>query len=350
MANRDIVVIGGSAGAIKPLHAILELLPSDLQGAIIVVMHVPSGSSGVYSAIATGCPLPVVMAGDGMQVELGKVYIAPPDHHLLLLDGRLKFGNGPRENLARPAIDPLFRSAALTAGSRAIGLILSGMLNDGASGLAAIKRCGGIAMVQAPNTASAPDMPSAALEATPVDLSGAERDLASAIVKFVGEEAGPKISAPPELRLEVDIAAGSSTTTDTIQKLGHSVTLTCPDCGGVLSDVDGARPLRFRCQVGHAYTAKTLLAEQQGAVDEAMRVALRIIEERADLIARMGRDAETAGRSGIADDYLQRARDYRAQAEVLRQALIQLMELKPDKLGDADVTAYEATAGFRRRS
>ncbi|MBW9117372.1 chemotaxis protein CheB [Rhizobium cauense] len=344
MTNRDIVVIGGSAGSIKPLTSVLGRLPTDLKAAVIVVIHVPSGSLGVYSAVASGCPLPVIMAQDGMPIERSRVYIAPPNHHLLLLDGHFKLGNGPRENLARPAIDPMFRSAALTAGSRVIGLILSGMLNDGASGLATIKRCGGIALVQAPNIAASPAMPIAALEATPVDLSGAEEDIALAITRLVGEEAGPPVATPPELRLEVEIAAGAASTVDTIEKLGHPIALTCPDCGGVMSEIDEARPLRFRCQVGHAYTGKALLSQQQDVVDEAMRVALRIIEERAELVSRMARDADVSGRNGMAETYAQRADEYRAQAEVLRQALVQLMELKSQGLNETDIAAHEARA------
>ena len=349
MANRDVIVIGGSTGAIKPLNAILGMLPGNIDAAVLVVIHVQSGSAGIRTALAANSPLPVLTASEGMAVEHGKVYIAPPDHHLLLIDGIIKLGNGPRENLARPAIDPLLRSAALTAGSRTIGLVLSGMLNDGAAGLASIKRCGGVAMVQAPSTAVAPEMPLAALEATAVDLSGGERDLATAILKFVAEEAGPLIATPPALRLEVAIAAGDATTTGTVEQFAHPVALTCPDCGGVLSEADERHPLRFRCQVGHAYTAKALLAEQQDAVDEAMRVALRIIEERAHLVSRMGQDAECSGRSSIAEDYLKRADEYRAQADVLRVALLDLMQLKGDRPSDVDIAGYEAKAAFGKK-
>lgn len=339
--NRNIVVIGGSAGSLSPLRGILARLPPDLAACVIVVVHIPAGSSGILNAIAPGCPLPVVMGEDSMKMQDGMVYVAPPDCHLLVLGEQLKLGKGPRENLSRPSIDPLFRSAALTAGSRVIGVILSGMLNDGASGLAAVKECGGIAMVQAPNTAEAADMPIAALEATPVDLSAADHDLATAIIKHVGEQAGPQKIAPPGLRLEVEIAAGSPSTTSVIDQIAHPVAFTCPDCGGVLSEVDGVKPLRFRCQVGHAYTGKTLLSEQEGAVDEAMRVALRIIEERAVLVGRMGREAEAAGRNGMAETYAERAIEYRQQAETLREALLRNLDLKVDSADETDIVGHE---------
>jgi len=344
MSNRNVVAIGGSAGAIEPLNAILAKLPRDLKATIIVVIHIPAEGSGVYSAIASRCPFPVVMAQDGMAIECGKVFVAPPDHHLLLFGEVFKLGKGPRENLSRPAIDPLFRSVALSAGPRAIGLVLSGMLNDGASGLASIKRCGGIALVQAPNTAGAAAMPIAALEATPVDQSAGEGELASAIVRYVREEPGPSQAAPAELKLEVEIAAGAASTTGTIVKLGHPVALTCPDCGGVLSEIDGSHPLRFRCQVGHAYTGKVLLTEQQSAVDEAMRVALRIVEERAELVSRMGHDASVSGREGIAVNFFQKSDEYRAHADTLRQALLQLMEGEPEGSEESDIASYEVRA------
>ncbi|CAN7692768.1 chemotaxis protein CheB [Rhizobium sp. LjRoot98] len=344
MSNRNVVAIGGSAGAIKPLNAILEKLPRDLNATIIVVIHIPADSSGVHTAIASRSPFPVVIVQDGMALESGKVFIAPPDHHLLLIGDVFKLGKGPRENLARPAIDPLFRSVALSVGPRAIGLILSGMLNDGASGLSSIKRCGGVALVQAPSTSEAAAMPIAALEATPMDLSAGAGELASAIARYVQEEAGPARPVPSELRLEVEIAAGAASTTGSMGKLGHPVALTCPDCGGVLSEIEGSHPLRFRCQVGHGYTGKVLMMEKQSAVDEAMRVALRIVEERAELMSRMGRDARASGREGMAENFLQKSDEYRAHADILRQALLQLMEGEPDGAEELEIPSYEGRA------
>jgi two-component system chemotaxis response regulator CheB len=327
MPNRDLVVIGGSAGAIPPLTAILRALPAGLPAAVMAVIHAPAESKGMFRTIAAAASaMPVKEAEDGMIIERGTIYVARADRHLLVMGGQLHLGRGPRENLVRPAIDPLFRSAALAAGPRVIGVILSGMMNDGASGLAAIKACGGIALVQAPHHASASEMPLAALEASPVDLSAPAEELAPAIQRYVNEAPGPARVGPPGLKLDVDIAAGASTHSDDLQAIATAATLTCPECGGVLSEISDDRPLRFRCQVGHAFSAQALLRKQEGQVDEAMRVALRIIEERTTLVERMGRDALQAGRQRMAEMYDRRAAEYRGYAESLREAVLLRME------------------------
>lgn len=327
MTHRDLVVIGGSAGAIPALTTLLRGLPATLDAAIVVVIHIPADSPGIFRTLASAAStLPVKEAEEGMTIERRTIYVARPNRHLLLRDGRLHLGTGPRENLVRPAIDPLFRSAALSFGPRTIGVILSGLLNDGASGLAAIKICGGIALVQAPDHALSAEMPLAALEATPVDLSASAEELASAIQHFVNEAPGPARICPPALELDVEIAAGRRIGARDFDALAKPAPVTCPDCGGVLSEISGDRPLRFRCPVGHAFSAQTLLRKQEGQVDEAMRVALRIIEERATLVERMGRDALQSGRQSMADMYERRATEYRSHAESLREAVLLRME------------------------
>lgn len=342
MTNRDLVVVGGSAGATQPLKTILRALPADLPAAVAVVLHIPANSTGILATVASAASaLPVHHAEDGAIMERGHVYLAPPDRHLMIIDGQIRLGAGPRENLVRPAVDPLFRSAALSAGPRVIGVILSGMLNDGASGLAAIKSCGGIALVQAPQDATASDMPLAALEASPVDLSAAAPELAAAVIRYVAEAPGAPKPVPEGLRLEVEIAAGGRIRTADFARLTTPVAITCPDCGGVLSEIDGERPLRYRCQVGHAFTGQSLLKDQEGQVDEAMRVALRIIEERAELVSRMGHDASRVGRHGMAEMYEERAAEYRDYAESLRQAVLKRMEIDEPPADGDDIVETE---------
>jgi two-component system, chemotaxis family, protein-glutamate methylesterase/glutaminase len=344
--NRDLVVIGGSAGASAPLRSILSSLPQDLPAAVLVVMHVPSTGEGVFptlSNLPSPAALPVQNAEDGGELRTGRIYIAPPNRHLLIFDGHIKLGTGPRENLVRPAVDPLFRSAAISHGPRTIGIILSGLLNDGASGLAAIKRCGGIALVQAPSDSYARDMPVAALEATPVDLSAPRGELAEAVLRFVAEPPGPAREVPEDIRFEVEVAAGGRIDHDRLGAFAEASSITCPDCGGVLSEVHGNGPLRFRCQVGHAFTGGALVERQEGLTDEAMRVALRIIEERAALVGRMAREAGRVGRTSMAEMYDRRVEEYRASADVLRKAIGRMMN--PDGQADpAESAADEDTA------
>lgn len=333
MSTRDIIVIGGSAGATAPLKQILGRLPADLQAAVFVVLHIPARGIGILATVASAAGrLPVVQAESGMVIANGHVYIAAPDHHLLIMQSHLMLGRGPRENMVRPAIDALFRSAALQYGPRVIGVVLSGLLSDGASGLNAIKRCGGMALVQDPADAIADEMPLRALEATTVDLCVPGARIGDVLADLVREPAGTVLPVPPEIRLEVEIAAGERIGSDNLVGIAAPSALTCPACGGVLSKVKMGQPLRFRCQVGHAYTADALTKEQDGRVDEALRVALRIIEERAELVQRMAEDGRQSGRGAVAKMYDARAVEYRQYADMIRRVMLQSLDPGPPAL------------------
>ncbi|MHC2438781.1 chemotaxis protein CheB [Bradyrhizobium sp. USDA 4451] len=330
MHNHDIIVIGGSAGATAPLRDILSRLPADLPAAIFIVLHIPAHGIGILSTVASAAgKLPVRQAESGMVIENGHVYLAAPDHHLLIHDGHIVLGRGPRENLVRPAIDPLFRSAALHYGARVIGVVLSGLLSDGASGLSVIKRCGGLALVQDPKDAISDEMPLRALEATTVDLCVPGARLGDVLSDLVREQAGASLPIPPEIALEVQIAAGERVGSDTLANVADPAPLTCPGCGGVLSELKAGHPLRFRCQVGHAYTADALAKEQESRVDEALRVALRIIGERAELVQRMADDGRQSGRLAVAEMYDARAAEYREYADMIRRVVLQSLDPKP---------------------
>jgi len=343
MSNRDIIVIGGSSGATAPLKTILGALPPDLPAAVFIVLHIPARSIGIFATVASAAGrLPVHQATDGMRIEPGNVYLAVADHHLILTEGHIRLGRGPRENMARPAIDPLFRSAATAYGPRVIGVILSGLLNDGASGLEAVKRCGGITIVQDPADAIADEMPRSALEAVTVDIAVPGARIGDVLSDLAREAAGPDVPIPADIRLEVDIAAGERVNSEVVGKIADPAALTCPSCGGVLSSVRGSKPLRFRCQVGHSYTSEILAKGQESAVDEALRVALRVIEERAELVARMAADGRRSGRRAVAELYEERAIEYRQYAEILRRAVLQSMEPK-----GSDADQEESGGGSR---
>ncbi len=323
MSNRDIVVIGGSSGATAPLKAILGALPADLPAAVFIVLHIPARSLGLLTTVASASSsLPVHPAADGMPIAKGNVYLAVPDHHLIVSEGRIRLGRGPRENMARPAIDPLFRSAAAVYGPRVIGVLLSGLMNDGVSGLDAIKRCGGLALVQDPAEAVADEMPRSAMTTVSIDMAMPSARIGDLLSDLVREPAGPGLPVPPDIKLEVAIAAGERVDSNVIGAFADPAVLTCPSCGGALSAIRGSKPPRFRCQVGHAMTADVLAKEQEHAVDEALRVALRIIEERAELVERLSRDGRAAGRQAVAEMYEERAKEYRHYAETIRRAVL----------------------------
>jgi two-component system chemotaxis response regulator CheB len=322
VAKKDIVVIGGSAGSHSAIRRIIADLPSGLPASIFIATHMPTNSSGYLSdVLELASHLRVTRAIDGQPIEPGCVYVAVPDHHLLVIDGTVRLGNGPRENMTRPAIDPLFRSAALSYGPRVIGVILSGMLNDGASGLHAVKACGGTAIVQHPLDALSDQMPLAALEAVDPDGVVAAQDLGRFIAEMVGEDAGHDGECPAGLPLEVDIAAGGRLGAQRLKEIADPSALTCPDCDGVMSEVRGERPLRYRCQIGHANTAEVMEARAE-QVDAALRVALRVMEERVTLVTRMAEDARRTGRNAVAELYESRAEEYTRYANVLREAAV----------------------------
>lgn len=322
MARREIIAIGGSAGSVEVIRQICRALPADLPAAVLIAVHVGAGNQDLLAGILdSGGPLPASTAIDGEPLREGHIYVAPADRHLVI-DGRiLRLGRGPRENMARPAIDPLFRSAGVSAGPRAIGVLLSGMLNDGASGLADLKRCGGVTVVQNPLDAVESEMPRTALLASDIDYRAPASDLAVLLSRLAQEEPGLALAPPESVALEVAIAMGRPSDSPTIAEIADPVPLNCPGCGGTLSQMRRS-PLRFRCQVGHGYTAEALAHEQEGSVDEAFRIALRVIGERAVLMDKMELEAFEAGRTAAAATFEGRAQEYRQSAAVLTDALL----------------------------
>lgn len=320
-ARHEIIAIGGSLGAVDVLRYLWAHLPADLPAAVLVVIHVGSHGNDLLADIFDKeSALPITTAKDGEPVRAGHVYIAPADHHLLTIDGTIRLGRGPRENMARPAIDPLFRSVAVNYGARAVALVLTGLLDDGAAGLADIKRCGGLAVVQNPGTATAPDMPLEALRSTDLDYRADLEDLPALLRRLVEQPAGLSPTVPAEIRLEVEIAQGRTAVPDKVGAIAEPVPLSCPACGGVLSQVTRP-PLRFRCQVGHGYSAESLAAASEGSTDEALRVALRIMEERMVLTQKIADEARHAGRNAAATLNERRAEECRRHAEILYRAL-----------------------------
>ncbi|OHV80566.1 chemotaxis protein CheB [Ensifer sp. LCM 4579] len=335
--GRDVIAIGGSLGAVDAVKQLLHGLPPGLDAAVLVVIHVGARGKDLLAGIFDEhSAIPVSTAIDGERVKAGRAYVAPADHHLLVMDGLVRLGRGPRENLARPAVDPLFRSVGMSFGPAAIGLVLTGMLNDGAAGLADLKRCGGVAVVQNPADAVAPDMPLGALSAAEVDYRASLAGLSSLLSRLVSEDAGPAVPVPDDIRLEVDIALGRRVDPDIISSIADPVQLSCPACGGVLSQVRRSPPLRFRCQVGHAFTSATLAETSENTVDQAIRTALRIIEERVTLSEKMEEDARRSGLNAAATAYRRRAEEGREHAAVLRRSLVEKHTGPTDELETAE--------------
>jgi two-component system chemotaxis response regulator CheB len=319
--THDIVVIGGSAGALRPVQNILRRLPAGLPAAVFLVIHTPPDSSGVLPAVLSKWgTLPAQNASDGEQIRAGRVYVAPPDHHLLVHRGHMSVTRGPRENRFRPAVDPLFRTAAAAYGPRVIGVILSGGQDDGAAGLAHIKRGGGVAIAQDPGDADAPSMPDSAIRQVDVDHVLSAENIAAVIAGLVQtpvEEAA--MSANDEPR---DPAETGTNALHTGSLPGPPSGFVCPECGGALWEVRDGELVRFQCHVGHGFSADSLLAAHSDGLDMALWTALRALEESAALRRRMADHARKRGMSAIAEAYEEHALDSEARAQIIRRVLV----------------------------
>ena len=324
MAERDIVVIGASAGGVEAVSEIVGALPPDLAAAVFVVVHFPPHVTSALPRILTrrGGP-PAVHAEDGVPIELGTVYVAPPDLHLLVERGSMRVVRGPRENAARPAVDPLFRSAARAYGARVIAVVLTGNLDDGTAGLMAVKSAGGTAVVQDPADAMYAGMPTSAVQHVSVDHVLPLAEIPRLLTRLVGtpvDEKGPGPVAQ-EQSDEVPIAGMERAALER-ERAGDVSEYTCPECHGTLWEVKEADMVRFRCRVGHAYSMETMLAEQASSMDAALWAAYRALEERAALTERMAQRMRERGQPILAHRYAEQVREARERAELIRRVLV----------------------------
>jgi two-component system chemotaxis response regulator CheB len=318
-AHRDIIVIGGSAGGLQSLERLLPDLPGDLPAAVFIVVHV-GATSRLAEILDRAGSLPVVRAMSGQPIEMGRVYIAIPGFHLLLHDRHILLRRGPRENLARPAIDPLFRSAACTFGARTIGVVLSGDLNDGTAGLDAIKRCGGVAIVQDPADAAFPEMPWNALRHVDIDHVAPAGALAPLLIRLTREEPGATLPIAPEIRLETAIAAQELSGMDVEQSLRQPSRFNCPECQGALWEIDESS-LLYRRHVGHAYTAERALGAQTRHGQNLLSKLLHTHQEHAALARRMAQIESARCREVTAAALRQRAAEADEDAAIIRGLL-----------------------------
>jgi two-component system, chemotaxis family, protein-glutamate methylesterase/glutaminase len=286
---KDLVVIGSSAGAIDALRIVLGGMPPDFPGSILIVVHVAADSPAVLPRILAGAgPLPVTNAVHRERLKPGHVYIAPPDHHMIVLPDRIELSRGPRENRFRPAVDPLFRSAAQTYGPRVVGVILTGGLDDGVSGLSTIKKLGGTAIVQDPSEAMVPSMPESALRHVDVDYTVRLAEipaLLSRLASIQADQVTGDNAVKERVGIEVKIASEDKATEAGVLRLGDPSLYACPECHGVLLQIADADVLRFRCHTGHAYSVESLLAEMDEAIEDSLWNAIRALEE-GELLAR----------------------------------------------------------------
>jgi two-component system chemotaxis response regulator CheB len=340
MANRDLVAIGTSAGGVAALRALVRGLPNGFPAVVLITIHLSNQfRSSLDEILSNAGALAVSFAADGDVMRKGRIYIAPPGRHLLADGERLTLGFGPRENNARPAIDPMLRSAALCCGSRAIGVILTGALGDGASGLWAVKQAGGITVVQDPRDAVFPEMPQTALDHSEPDHIVHLAEMPKLLERLVQEPAGNPILVPSRIKLEVDIARHGHSGMSEMDRIGRRSTLTCPDCNGVMWEIDEAGAARYRCHQGHAYSAEVMEVALDESLRHALGSALRGLEERVALIKKLHRQAMGHSATVVAQNWADRADELEREANVIRESIRRI-----DALAERKAMAERASA------
>jgi two-component system chemotaxis response regulator CheB len=318
--RRNLVVIGASAGGVAGLRSVVSQLPEKFPAAVLIVLHTGAHRSSLAQILDATGPNEARMATDGDQLEPGLILTAVPDHHLLVRDGAIHLTRGPREHHTRPAIDPLFRSAALWAGPRAIGVLLSGSNGDGTAGLQAIKACGGTAIVQDPAQAQEPAMPRSALDTVSIDHCLPVEQIAPTLVELAGRPASAAPPPPEALVREHAVSVAIGDPIRNLEAIGKPSTLSCPDCNGTLFELDGTLPQRYRCHTGHAYTIDTLRHTQSDATELALWSAIRALREKETLMRKLAElDLEAGDR--------QRAQASNAQADRLLEQVMALRRL-----------------------
>jgi two-component system, chemotaxis family, protein-glutamate methylesterase/glutaminase len=294
--GRDVVVIGTAAGGLEALDQLIGQLPTDLPASIVIVQHMDPGNSGepLLRRLGRHQAFHPKLAENGERLKPGHLYIAPPDNHLLIKKGKMLVTKGAAENRHRPGIDPLFRSAAASHGSRVIAVVLTGMLDDGTAGLIAVKRCGGVTVVQDPRDAAYSGMPLSALDDADVDYCVSIAEMGPLLVSLVSTPHGKSKAVPDDIRTEAAIAERVLSDISQVNGLGEQVPYNCPGCGGVLWKIDGQGEKRYRCHTGHSYSGLSLLASQSEKIEEMLWISLRMFEERKNLLTTIAKDAATA--------------------------------------------------------
>jgi two-component system chemotaxis response regulator CheB len=341
MPKHDVIDIGASAGGVEAISRVVAELPRDIRASIFVVLHISRGRSLLPEILTRAGPLPAAHALDSEPLQYGRIYVAPPDHHLIVQDGAVRVVHTASENGVRPAVDPLFRSAARAYGPRVIGVVLTGALDDGSAGIAAIKEAGGVTIAQDPAEAFAPGMPRSAINTGMVDHVVALRDVPSRLTALLEEDAdAPARGAGPHLRrMEPDLAE-MPLAIKRDDRPGVPSVFSCPACHGTLWEADEGGILRFRCRVGHVYSSESMLAAQTDEVDRALWVALRTLEERAAMAHRLAERGRERHNHLVDKAFSRRAREAEREAGHIR-ALLQSRSAShsvPDDVpGTADV-------------
>lgn len=335
MGKRNIVVVGASAGGFEALKKIVQRLPSDLDASIFIVWHMSPDVRGILPDVLNKLQtIHAAHAYDKEPIKTNRIYIAPPDHHLIIEDDLIRVTRGPKENRFRPAVDPLFRSAAYAYGKRVIGVILSGALDDGTAGLWRIKENGGIAVVQDPADADVPSMPESALREVKVDYCVPVASLADLLVSLSSEEIGSNtlIMKDEKTKIEIDISMEENALQHGAMDLGVLSPYTCPECHGVLSKIMDGSLTRFRCHTGHAYSADALMVALTENIEDGLYSAIRGMDESIILLNHIGDHYAEVNQPKLAAVYFKKAKAILQRSIMVRKAVQEHEHLSKEKL------------------
>jgi two-component system chemotaxis response regulator CheB len=354
MPGRDVVVVGASAGGVEALARLVSGLPAGLPVAVFVVLHFPPESRSLLARIlARAGRLPAVEAVDGEATRPGRIVVARPNYHLLLERDRMRVLAGPHENGVRPAVDPLFRSAAQAYGPRVVGVVLSGTGDDGTAGLATIKECGGVAVVQSPQEALFPGMPRSAMEVVAVDYCLPAAEISAKLVHLAhtpvpeGERDGMTAftagAGEAGRRPDGDDETPGGPSPDKLE--GEASGFTCPECHGSLWETQDGDQVWFECRVSHRYSFRSMLAEQARTVEASIWAAINVLEERAALLRKQARRALERGHPDLADRFEDQAQDATKHAQAIRTTLLGLVQMLGDGVDDGVAVAEDDAEG-----
>ena len=337
VAKKDIVVVGASAGGMEALQRLVSGVPAGLAASLFIVWHLSPGVQSVLASVLSKAgPLPAAHPEDGDRIEPGRIYVAPNDHHMLLEEGYIRVARGPKENRFRPAIDPLFRSAAYVYGTRVIGVVLTGALDDGTAGLWTIKLRGGTAVVQEPSDALIRSMPLSALDNVAVDYKLPVAKIGALLARLVREPAAEAPRLPAEesekTRHELRVAKEREALEEHVLQLGELSPFTCPECHGVLAMLREGKIIRFRCHTGHAFSSDTLLASNSEELEARLWDAVRAADESMILLHRLGEEFARGGNTAAAEKCFDKARELHERIAAVREAALGSEELDMEKL------------------
>ena len=302
--NFRFFAIGASSGGRAAITEFLKTVPKTIHAAFAIVVHSSFDAPSIFASILQQkIELEVEEASNGKMIAAGKVYICRPNYHLFVEKGRLMLSKGPRENLFRPSTDVLFRSAGIAYKNTCVGILLTGRLNDGTSGLEAIKKCGGLTIIQNPATAEFRDMPANAHRLVEIDYVVNLEDMAAVILRVMNEDLPVEKEIPKSLMRENEISMKFRSQIAADESIGHQVPISCPSCGGPLWKMEESGINRYRCHVGHAFTQEALLKSQNQSLEEALWIALRTLEEKKMLLGRMQSEYADSGMKNLSSSY-----------------------------------------------